>query len=151
MKKTELQERVRESHQGLVNALEGLSEEEATRTGLNENWSVKDALSHIAAWEIEAARIITEIQNGTWQPQRLNKEAIDEFNRQAVESRQERSMPQVREEFDAAHREMERLIESFPEEVDEATPAYKYVENVTFKHFASHGAQIEDWKKRMQG
>ena len=149
MKKTELQERVRDSHKGLVDALEGLSEEDATRVGLNENWSIKDALSHIAAWEIEAARIINEIQNGTWKPQRLNKEAIDEFNHQAVESRRERSMPQVREEFDAAHSEMERLIESFPEEVDESTPTYKYVENVTFKHFASHAAQIEEWKKRM--
>jgi hypothetical protein len=151
MKKTDLQERVRESHTGLLNALEGLSEEEATRVGLNENWSVKDALSHIAAWEIEAARIITEIQNGTWQPRRMNKEAIDEFNRQAVENRRERSMPQVREEFDAAHREMERIIASLPEEVDESTPTYSYIKNVTFKHFASHGAQIEQWKKRMQG
>lgn len=150
MKKTELQEQVRESHQKLTGALEGLTEEEATHVGLNENWSVKDALSHISAWEIEAGRIITEIQNGTWKPQRLNKEAIDEFNREAVESRQGDSMPQVREEFDAAHREMERIIESLPDEVDESTPIYKYIENVTFKHFASHAAQIEEWKKRMQ-
>lgn len=150
MKKTELQERVRATHGGLVNALEGLSEEEATRKGLTEQWSIKDALSHISAWEIEAARIIGEIQNGTWKPQRLNQELIDEFNRQAVEDRQGHSMPQVREEFDAAHREMERLIESFPDEVDESSPIYKYVEAVTFKHFAHHGALIEEWKKQMQ-
>ena len=146
MKKTELQERVRESHAGLTEALEGLSEEEATRVGLNENWSIKDALSHISAWEIEAARIITEIQNGTWKPERMNKELIDQFNREAVENRQGLSMPLVREEFDAAHREMERIIESLPEEVDESTPIYKYVENVTFKHFASHGAQIRKFR-----
>ena len=53
MKKTELMERVREAHEKLTGALEGLSEEEATRTGLNPNWSIKDALSHISAWEIE--------------------------------------------------------------------------------------------------
>ena len=150
MKKTEVQERVRESHGQLTQALEGLSEEEATRVGLNPNWSIKDALSHIAAWEIEATRIITEIQNGTWKPQRLSKEAIDEFNRQAVESRKDDSMPQVREEFDAAHREMERLIESLPDEVDESTPIYKYVEAVTFKHLAHHAAQIEEWKQKLR-
>ncbi|MDT4895995.1 MAG: hypothetical protein QOH25_1072 [Acidobacteriota bacterium] len=150
MQKTELQERVRESHQKLTEALEGLSEEEATRVGLNPNWSIKDALAHISAWEIEAARIITEIQNGTWKPQRLNKEAIDEFNRQAVESRQGDSMPQVREEYDAAHHEMERLLESLPDEVDEATPIYKYVEAVTFKHLAHHAAQIEEWKQKLR-
>jgi uncharacterized damage-inducible protein DinB len=146
MKKTELQERVRESHDRLTRALEGLSEEEATRTGLNENWSIKDALSHISAWEIEAARIINEIQSGTWKPQRLNKELIDEFNRQAVLSRQDHSMPQVREEFDAAHREMERVIASLPDEVDESSPIYKYIEGVTFRHFAHHGAQIEKFR-----
>jgi hypothetical protein len=151
MKKTELQERVSATHGGLVKTLEGLSEDEATRKGLTEQWSIKDALSHISAWEIEAARIITEIQNGTWKPQRLNRELIDEFNRQAVEDRQGHSMPQVREEFDAAHSEMERLIESFPEEVDESSPIYKYVEAVTFKHFAHHGALIEEWKKQMNG
>ena len=150
MKKTEIQERVRESHRGLVEALDGLTEDEATRKGLTPEWSIKDALSHISAWEIETVRIITEIQNGTWKPQRLNNEMIDEFNRQAVLTRQNDSMPQVREEFDAAHREMERIIETLPEEVDESSPIYKYVEAVTFKHFAHHGAQIKEWKKRMQ-
>ena len=151
MKKTELQEKVSVSHEGLVDALEGLSEEEATRKGLTAEWSIKDALSHISAWEIEAGRIIVEIQNGTWKPQRLNSELIDEFNRQAVESRQGHSMPQVREEFDAAHREMERLIETLPDEVDESTPTYKYIEAVTFKHFAHHGAMIEEYKKGVGG
>ena len=148
MKKTELQERVRESHGVLTTALEGLSEEEATRVGLTEQWSIKDALSHIAAWETEAARIIGEIQAGTWKPQKLSQEMIDEFNRQAVESRRERSMPQVREEFDAAHTEMERIIASLPDEVDEATPVYKFIQAVTFKHFAHHGAQIQEWRTK---
>ena len=143
MKRTELQERVRESHGGLVEALEGLSEEDATRVGLTEQWSIKDALSHIAAWEIEVARIVKEIQAGTWKPQRMNQEMIDEFNRRAVEDRHGRSFPQVREEFDAAHAEMERIIDSLPEEVDESSPAYRYIEAVTFKHFAHHGAQIK--------
>ena len=146
MKRTELQERVRESHGGLTAALEGLSEEDATRVGLTEKWSIKDALSHIAAWEIEVARIVKEIQDGTWKPQRMNQEMIDEFNRQAVEDRRERSFPQVREEFDAAHAEMERVIGTLPEEVDESSPAYKYIEAVTFKHFAHHGAQIQKFR-----
>ena len=148
MKRTELQERVRETHGGLVAALDGLSEEDATRAGLTEQWSIKDALSHIAAWETEAARIVKEIQAGTWKPQRMNQEMIDEFNRQAAESRRERSFPQVREEFDAAHAEMERVIASLPEEVDESSPAYKYIEAVTFKHFAHHGAQIRKFRDR---
>jgi hypothetical protein len=149
MTKTELRERVRASHEKLTKALDGLSEEQATRRGLNPQWSIKDALAHITAWETEGARIVGEIQNGTWKPQRLDKQAIDDFNARAVEARKQDSMPQVREEFDAAHREMERVINSLPEEIDESSPAYKYIEGVTFRHFAHHAAQIEGWKRQL--
>ncbi len=148
MKKTELRERIRESHQKLTRALEGLTEEQATRKGLNPQWSIKDALAHIAAWEIEGARTIREIQQGTWKPQRFDKQMIDDFNARAVEERSARSMPQVREEFDAAHQEMERLIESLPDEVDEKSPTYKYIEGVTFHHHESHAEQIEEWRRK---
>ena len=147
MKKTELKERVSESHRKLTSALADLTEEQATRKGLNPQWSIKDALAHIAAWEITGARMLTEIQNGTWKPQKITKEIIDNFNAQAVETRKEHSMPQVREEFDAAHREIERLIETLPDEVDESTPTYKYLEAVTFKHLTHHATQIEEWRK----
>ena len=70
MKKREVEERVRESHSQLVKALEGLTEEQGTQVGLNPQWSVRDALSHIVAWEIQGANIVSEIQAGTWKPQR---------------------------------------------------------------------------------
>ena len=146
MKKMELQERVREAHQKLTKAIDGLTEEEATRKGLNPQWSVKDALAHIVAWEFEGARIVREIQEGTWKPQRLSNQLIDEFNARAVEERTDRSMREVTDEFNVAHSEIERLIESLPDEIDESTPTYKFIEGVTFKHHAHHAAQIEGWK-----
>ncbi len=150
MKKTELLERVREAHEKLVKALEGLTEEEAMRVGLNPQWSVKDALAHIVAWEIEGVRIISEIQSETWKPKKFDKQLIDEFNAHAVESRRENSMSEVRLEFDEAHQEMERTIVSLlADEVDESSPAYKFVEGVTFRHHTHHAAQIEEWKERL--
>jgi hypothetical protein len=150
MKKTELLERVRAAHAQLTKALDGLTEEEATRVGLNPQWSVKDALAHIAAWEIEGALRISEIQKGTWKPQRFDQKMIDEFNVQATESRRERSMGEVRAEFDEAHSALERLLESLPDEVKESSPIYKYAEGVTFQHHAHHAAQIEEWKQRIK-
>lgn len=151
MKKTELQERVRESHAKLVRAIDGLTEEAATRTGLTSQWSIKDALAHIAAWEVSGARIITEIQQGTWQPQAFDKQAIDDFNARAVEERRERSMRDVRDEFDRAHGEMERVIQSLPDEVDEASPAYTFVNLITVQHHAHHAAQIEKFRDKDEG
>jgi hypothetical protein len=43
---------------------------------------------------------------------------------------------------------MENLIASLPEEIDEASPTYKFIEGVTFRHMAHHAAQIEEWKQK---
>jgi uncharacterized damage-inducible protein DinB len=149
MKRAELLEKVRGGHEKLTAALAGVSDDEATRPSLNQDWSIKDALAHITAWEIEGARVIAETQAGTYQPQKLNKEAIDSFNREATGSRRERSMAEVRAEFDAAHAAMERVLDTLLEEVDESSPAYKFAEGVTFRHHAHHAAQIEEWKKKL--
>lgn len=148
MKKTEVEERVRESHLKLLKALDGVTEEQATRVGLNPQWSVKDALAHIVAWELQGADTISEIQAGTWKPQRLNKEMIDQFNAQAVKLRSELSMREVSDEFNAAHSRMESLIASLPDEIDESSPTYKFIEGVTFRHMTHHAAQIEEWRQK---
>jgi uncharacterized damage-inducible protein DinB len=148
MKKSEIEERVRASHEELTNALEGLSEEEGTLKGLNPQWSIKDALSHINAWEIEGARILREIQAGDWKPERLNRQLIDDFNARAVEERKARSFAEVRAEFDRAHSDMEQVIASLPEEIDEKSPAYKFIEGVTFRHHAHHAAQIAKYRDK---
>jgi uncharacterized damage-inducible protein DinB len=150
MKRTEIEERVKDSHLKLLKALDGLTEEDATRTGLNPQWSVKDALAHVVAWELHAADAITEIQAGTWKPRRLNKELIDSFNAQAVEVRRELSMREVSDEFNAAHTRMESLIATLPDEIEESSPTYKFIEAVTFRHMTHHAAQIEEWRRKLQ-
>ncbi|HEX8749286.1 MAG TPA: maleylpyruvate isomerase N-terminal domain-containing protein [Pyrinomonadaceae bacterium] len=150
MKKSEIIERVRASHQKLTDALEGLSQDEDTRKGLTEQWSIKDALSHITAWEIEGARSLREIQAGTWKPRKLNRELIDEFNARAVMERAARSFAEVREEFDRAHAEMEQVMASLPDEIEEKSPAYKFIEGVTFEHHAHHAEQIANYRNSFQ-
>lgn len=148
MNKREIEERVEEAHVKLLRALDGLTEEEATRVGLNEHWSVKDALAHIVAWELHGADAISEIQAGTWKPQRLSREMIDSFNAQAVKARRDFSMREVSDEFNAAHARMLGLIEALPDEIEESSPTYKFIEGVTFKHMTHHAAQIEAWRQK---
>jgi uncharacterized damage-inducible protein DinB len=153
MKKTEIEERVRESHLTLLKALDGLTEEEATRVGLNPQWSIKDALAHVVAWELQGADTIREIEAGTWKPRRLNKEMIDEFNARAVEVRRELSMREVSDELNMAHSRMESLIAGLPDEIEESSPTYKFIEGVTFRHMTHHAAQIQEGrdKSRAEG
>ena len=148
MKREELLERVRAGRTRLDGALHGLSEEDALRVGLNPQWSVRDALAHVVAWELEGARIIRAIQARTEKPPRLTNELVDDFNARAVEDRRARSMREVVDELDAAHGAMVGLIESLPDDVDESSATYKYIEGVTFHHHESHAAQIEAWRQQ---
>ncbi len=150
MKKTELLERVRESHAKLTTALEGLTEPQATSIGLNPQWSVKDALSHIVAWERVGAESIQQIQQGTYQRKPLDNEAIYTSTADAGERRRERSMGEVRGEFDEVHASFVGLLETLPDEVDEKSGVYKFTEGVAIHHHAQHAAQIEEWKKNLR-
>ncbi|HEV2705100.1 MAG TPA: maleylpyruvate isomerase N-terminal domain-containing protein [Pyrinomonadaceae bacterium] len=149
MKRDELLAQVHASHAKLTAALDGLTDEQATRTGLNPQWSVKDALAHITAWELEGAEAIRQLQQGTYERKPFNQETIDRFNAEAVESRRGLTMPEARREFDEAHAAFVRLLESLPEEVEERSPIYKFTEGVAIHHHAHHAAQIEDWKKNL--
>jgi uncharacterized damage-inducible protein DinB len=148
LKRNELLERASQTSRRLNAALENLTEEQATQKGLNPNWSIKDCLSHIAAWEAQGARVFDEMVKGTWQPQPINREFIDGFNARAVEERGARTMREVTDEYNTAHAEIVRLLESMPEEIDEAAPGFHLIELLTIKHPLHHAAQIEEWREK---
>ena len=54
MRKGELLDRLAEERANLLRAIEGLEEGEMNLPGAEGEWSVKDLLGHIAAWEREA-------------------------------------------------------------------------------------------------
>jgi uncharacterized damage-inducible protein DinB len=146
VKKAEILERVHESHTQLINSINGLSEEDAARPGLNPQWSIKDALAHIILWEEEGTRILDQIRDGSWQPRKLNKEDIDNFNSAAVEQMRNRSLADLTTEFARVHSAMLRRIELLPDDVDESSQEFLYVRGVTFRHMAHHAAQIEKFR-----
>lgn len=148
MKKTELLGRVNKAHARLVRALDGLTEEEATRAGVTPEWSVRDCLAHVSAWENEGGRVMDEIVAGTYRP-RFEDDVIERRNAEAVEARRAHTFAEVEAEFRDAHARFSGQLERLPDEVDENTPGYKFIAGVTFDHMEHHAAQIEKWKKKM--
>lgn len=146
MKKSELLEMVGGAHAQLARALEGLTEEESARTGLTPKWSVRDALAHITAWELEGARVLQAIIDGTQRPRRYGGEEIERFNEEAVAARRGRSLAELVAEADAAHASMLATVGRLPEEVDENSARYKVTYGFTVEHMRHHAAQIEKWR-----
>lgn len=146
MKKAELLELVGGAHGRLSRALEGLTEEEASRAGLTANWAVKDSLAHVTAWELEGARLIEGIVDGTARPRRYSDEEIERFNEEAVTSRRGRALSELLGETDAAHAAMLAAVGRLPGEVDENSPACKIARGFTVDHMTHHAGQIEKWR-----
>lgn len=149
MKKAELLGRARDAHGALVGVLEGWDEERAARVGVNAQWSVKDVLAHIAAWEAEGAGVLARLREGDDGP-RFDKATIDGFNAAAVEERRARSFRELREEYDGAHRLVAEALDALPEEVDESSREYRFAEIVAVIHPTHHAAQIEEWRKKIR-
>ena len=150
MKRAELIEQVRGSHARLLRALDGVTEEQAARVGLNPNWSVKDALAHITAWELEGAKALGQVLEEGYEPRRWDDEAINSFNSEAVEERLGHSMAEVTGEFNATHERVLELLGRLPEDVDENSPAYKIVSGYTIEHMEHHAGQVEEWRKTIR-
>ena len=146
MNKSELRERVHTAHTRLVKAFDGLTEEEATRTGLNPQWSIKDALAHLAAWDTQGAVIISKILREGVEPPDIDKKFIDDFNARAVAERGSHSMREVADEFNAAHSELENVLAEFPDELDESSRAFKLFEILAVTHYTHHAEQIEKFR-----
>jgi hypothetical protein len=149
MKKQELLNRVHEAHKQVTNVLDSLTDEQLMRVGLNAEWSVKDLLAHLASWNERGARELVSIEQGTWQPQKLEIAAVHEFNAEVVNGKRIKPFSDVRADFDRAHEEMMRLIENLPEELDENSPALRVVNGTGIRHIVYHAAQLEEWKLKL--
>jgi len=148
MKKAELLERAREAHEALTGALEGLTEETAGRVGVNPQWSAKDVLAHIVAWEEEGVRRFAEMSESGGAA-KLDKAAIDGFNAAAVEERRGKTFCELRAEYGEAYRRLAEALAGLPEEADESSREYRFAEIVAVIHPTHHAAQVEEWKKKM--
>lgn len=149
MKKTEVLEKVREAHERLSRALDGLSEEEAAQTGVTSQWSVRDALGHVVAWEFKGADVIGDILRGD-EPPLIDNETIERFNAEMVAARRGRTLAEVRAEAEDAHRRLVEVLEQLPEELDESSRLYRFTRIATFGHITHHTEQIEEWRRGRQ-
>jgi uncharacterized damage-inducible protein DinB len=82
MNKKELLALLEESHERVLEAIEGLSTEEMSEPGVMDNWSVKDILAHLTRWEAELIKLLWQTRQGM-RPTSLHfnqSHSVDEVN-----------------------------------------------------------------------
>lgn len=159
MNKTELIQRIETDWARLQAALDGLSEEQLHTPGVVGDWSIKDVLAHITAWQTRLITAMFKVEKG-FKPDTLGggAAAVDQLNEKFYREMKDRPFEQVWDDLDASYQQLLRRLENWSDKdlFDakrfkwmQGEPFERYIAGDSYEHYAEHAAQIEAWKKRV--
>lgn len=137
---------------GLLAQLLGLDEQALTVAPVIDNWTVKDLLAHIAAWDRWEMREMKRVVEGE-APNLVDLKNLDAVNASIAAEWRHRPLAEVVRELGEARTAWIGWLRSLPEEgffrsrsfegEDWSFPACVEVQR---RHDAEHGAQIANWR-----
>lgn len=145
-----------DARERIINSYAGLTDEEMDQPGVAGDWSVRDILAHIAAWDREQTTAYRAMLDGE-RPDflDLDLDGIEAFNQQHHERMDGMSVNDVVAEFLAAREEMLVLLR----EVDNTAlfapaPGDEHADlsiaaciSVSVNHDEEHAEMVEDWRE----
>jgi hypothetical protein len=156
MTKDEILEALEDEREKFLDAIEGLSDEALQEPGMVGEWSVKDVLSHLIAWEAELVKLLWQAKQGIDPGSaHFGGKSVDELNAAWYAEFQARPLEQVQADFQAVRRQTERRVEAFlDKDLNdpgrypwlEGHPLWEWVAGDSFEHEAEHAAQIRAWR-----
>jgi uncharacterized protein (TIGR03083 family) len=157
--KSEIRKALEDSRKKLLDAIDGLSEEEMQMPTLADDWSVKDVLVHLTMWEAELVKLLWQTSQGM-KPNTAHffRESIDEINAMWFESNLARSLDRVMEDFHGVRRQTLRRLENFTDDEINDSARYRWliglslgekIARSTYKHETEHEQQIRSWRQEM--
>jgi len=156
MKPSELLTRLHESRSELEAALAGLTDAQLTTPGAMDDWTVKDVLAHLTAWEVELVTLL-----GRWQlghkpnPLPDDDQAVARLNAKWHKDYQERPLARVLADWGAVRQQTLRQVERL-KDTDLTTPRKwlhgetlaDTIKSETFEHEAEHLPNLLDWRRK---
>ena len=158
MNKKDLLALLEDSHERILEAIDGLSTEEMSEPGVIDNWSVKDILAHLTRWEAEVIKMLWQARQGMQPTSLLNQpHSVDEVNALWREEDQTRSLERILEDFHGVRNQTIRRLEFFTDKDlnDPARypwlggqPLWEWVAGDSFQHDEEHLEQLRSWRLR---
>lgn len=142
---------------GLLDAVDGLSEEQMTRvwygdpsTSLRTGWSVRDILAHIAGWHREEIAMLERMARGERAvPESVDYTDDDAWNARFVAKWRAASAGEVLAELKAGKEAYVAAAGRLPEErFEEGRTARRLVRQGCTEHYREHADEIKEWRKR---
>jgi hypothetical protein len=146
---TRLLRRLDAAWSALVDAYAGVAESRLVEPGVVDDWSVKDILAHVTAWEEEALRHLPQVIAGGTPPRYAAEGGIDAFNARATEAARRLSLAELQRRRDQTHARLLDFIRDQPAGTFGArTRAGRRLRLDTYGHYPEHTAAIRAWRDR---
>lgn len=147
MKKRAFLDQLDSDYQFFLQSCAGLTVEQLGQKGVTGQWSVRDLMSHISWWELDATRkskILIGIEDAPLFPDEFV--SVDDFNAKMTITHAGLDLQTILEQQVESHRQLIAFLESVPEEkFDGRTRFMRYLVADTTEHYCEHAAEILAW------
>ncbi len=162
MNKSDLLASLETSRHNLLVAFDGLSDDDLTQPGANGDWSVKDVLAHIAAWEAELVTLLVrEVKRGQ-KPKILgiSDAKVEELNQQWYLENKDRLLERVLADFHGVRKQLIRQVSEWDANDLTDPTRYKwragksladYIADYANGHDQEHIEALQAWRKSRRG
>lgn len=154
--KEQLLQRLQQERERLLQALEGLSEEELCLPNAVGEWSMKDLLGHIADWEGMFTEEVVRVHDEQ-PPVEPWREGINRLNAKLAAKKKDLPLQEIREEFFRVRQELVNTIESLPKEMlHKKVSVGRMQRNIqwyvaeAWKHDQEHLPDIRAWQRQLK-
>ena len=120
-------------------SLDRLVSEDMSKPGVLRDLAVTDIVGHVTTWEWE---LVNALDRNRIEP----IIDIDEFNRNATQSKKGRTPRQIIEDMEQIHRSLRDQLAKAPNTYFEPSePFREFIDSCTVLHYQEHGSQIRVW------
>lgn len=149
---------IQETRSHLDSLIQGLSENRKVLPGVSAEWSIKDIMAHISAWErLAQDRIHAALTGETFKfPVIEGDNFVDEFNSGVYERSKNAPLVEVEDEYHACHLDFIDQIKALDEDFLQQKLPFDWAGDLTTQilisanthwHYPEHAASIQAWLK----
>jgi hypothetical protein len=144
-----LLERLDAAWAALTDSYAGVSDSLLMEAGVVDDWSVKDVVAHVTAWEEEALKHLPLIIAGGIPARYAAQGGIDAFNARKTQEGRRRCLAEILRRRDQTHARLVEFVRSQPDgTLGGRTRARRRLRLDTYGHYPEHTAAIRAWRQR---
>lgn len=155
MTKEELIDRLEDSRDEFLDLLDQVPDEEMEIPGAAGEWSVKNLLAHLNAWEAELIKLLFQAKQGLKPSStHFSGQNVDEINARWQAESQNRDLERIFSDFQGIRKQTVRRVSAFTDKElndtqryrwQQGRPLWQWIAADTYEHEQEHAEQLGAW------